>query len=101
MLGQRLLPPDDEARPTAIERMRCYLTILIPWFLLYEAVVSLGIPPDAKIAYLPFESRIPVWPWTYIVYSSVYVVTGLVPLMARTRRDLRWFSIRSLVSMII
>jgi protein-S-isoprenylcysteine O-methyltransferase Ste14 len=98
---QRLLPADDERRPTAVDRIRCYLTVLLPWLLLYEAVISLGIPADAKIAYLPFESRIPVWQWTEILYASVYVTVALVPLIAKTRHDLHWFSIRGLLSMAI
>ncbi len=98
---QRLLPADSEARPTALERGRCYLTVLLPWFLLYEAVITLGIPIDAKIAYLPFESRLPVLTWTEILYGSVFIVAALVPLIARTRHDLRWFSSRALLSMVI
>ncbi len=71
--GQRLLPADDPSSPSGMERIRCYLTVLLPWFLIYEAFVVLGVPPDAKIAYLPFESRLPVLPWTEIFYGSVYV----------------------------
>lgn len=98
---QRFLPPDDRSQPTPVERTRCYLTVLLPWFVLYEGVVALGIPADAKVAYLPFESRLQVWPWTEIFYGSVYVVVVLAPLMARTRHDLRWFSSRALLSMVI
>jgi len=101
LLKQRLLPPDDRSQPTPLERSRCYLTVLLPWFVLYEAVIALGIPVDAKVAYLPFESRLRVWPWTEISYGSVYVVAVLVPLMARTRHALRWFSSRALLSMVI
>ena len=99
--GQRLLPVDDQSPPSGMERLRCYLTVLLPWFLIYEAFVVLGVPPDAKIAYLPFESRLPVLPWTQILYGSVYVVVLLVPLMVRTRHDLRLFSSRALLAMVI
>ena len=98
---QRWLPPDDQSQPTPLERSRCYLTVLLPWLVLYEAVIALGIPVDAKVAYLPFESRLRVWPWTEVLYGSVYVVVILVPLMARTRHGLRWFSSRALLSMAI
>jgi prolipoprotein diacylglyceryltransferase/protein-S-isoprenylcysteine O-methyltransferase Ste14 len=98
---QRLLPPDDQSQPTPLERLRCYLTVVLPWFILYEAVIALGIPVDAKVGYLPFESRMPVWPWTEIFYGSVYAVVVLVPLLARTRHALRWFSSRALLSMVI
>ncbi len=98
---QRLLPVDEEARPIAIDRVRCYLTVLLPWFVLYELVVAMGIPADAKIAYFPFEMRLPVLPWTEMVYASVYAVVILTPLLVRTRRELRWFSGRALVAMVI
>ncbi len=97
----RLLPSDDQSPPSGIERLRCYLTVLLPWFLIYEAFVVLGVPPDAKIAYLPFESRLPVLPWTDILYGSVYVMVLLAPLIVRTRHDLRLFSSRALLSMLI
>ena len=97
----RLLPKDDKSPPTPLERTRCYLTVLLPWFVLYEAVVAMGIPADARVAYLPLESRIPVLPWTEVLYGSVYLVVLSAPLLVRTRHDLRWFSSRALFSMVI
>ncbi|HTS34215.1 MAG TPA: prolipoprotein diacylglyceryl transferase family protein [Candidatus Solibacter sp.] len=97
---QRLLPADDVTPPTGLDRGRCYLTVLLPWLLLYEAIVYIGVPVDARIADFVFESDIPVLSWTALFYFSVYVVVPLVPLIVRTRRDLRWFSSRSLISMI-
>jgi len=98
---QRLLPSSDETPPTVVERFRCYLTVLLPWFFLYEAVVALGIPADAKAAYLAFEHRLPVLPWTEILYGSVYIVVLLVPLLVRTRRDLYRFSRGGLFSIVL
>ena len=98
---QRLLPADSQTRPTLLERGRCYLTVLLPWLLLYEAIIALGIPIDARIGYLPFEWRLPVIPWTEIVYASAYPIVVLVPLIVRTRHHLRWFSSRGLLAMIL
>jgi membrane-associated phospholipid phosphatase len=83
-----------------MERIRCYLTVLSPWFFIYEAFVVIGIPPDAKIAFLTLENHLPVLPWTGIFYVSVYVMVLLVPLIMRTRHDLRLFSTRALISMV-
>src|SRR5882672_6753748 len=58
--GLRFLPRDDDSVPSPLERVRCYLTVVLPWLILYEAVVTLGIPADAKVTYLPFEQRLPV-----------------------------------------
>jgi len=97
----RLLPPDNERPPTRLERGHFYLTVLIPWFILYEGIVALGAPRDARIAYLPFEWRWTVWHWTEVFYISVYVVVLLAPLIVRTRHQLRWLSSRALLSMIV
>ena len=67
----------------------------------YEAFVAVGVPRDAKPAYLPFDYRLPLLPWTDVLYSSVYVLVSLVPLLARTRHDLRAFSKRGLFSMVV
>jgi protein-S-isoprenylcysteine O-methyltransferase Ste14 len=99
--ADRLLPADDQSVPSPAERIRCYLTVLFPWFVLYEAFVVIDTPPDAKIAYSWIESRLPVLPWTSIFYASVYVVVPLVPLVLRTRHDLRAFSKRTLLSIVI
>jgi protein-S-isoprenylcysteine O-methyltransferase Ste14 len=98
---QRLLPADDSSAPSAHERIRCYLTVLLPWLLGYEAFVLIGIPRDAKIAYLPLESCWPLLPWTESFYASVYMVVALVPLLAHTRSILRSFSKRGLLSMVV
>jgi Prolipoprotein diacylglyceryl transferase/PAP2 superfamily/Phospholipid methyltransferase len=99
--GQRLFPPDDQSAPSGMERIRCYLTVLLPWFLIYEAFVVIGVPRDAEIAFLTLENRVPVLPWTGIFYGSVYVMVLLVPWIVRTRHDLRLFSSRALISMVI
>ena len=40
-------------------------------------------------------------PWTEIFYGSVYVMVLLVPVIVRTRHDLRLFSSRALLAMLI
>ncbi|MGH9501992.1 MAG: prolipoprotein diacylglyceryl transferase family protein [Terriglobales bacterium] len=99
--ARRLVPDNEESAPSPRQRIRCYLTVLLPWFLIYEAFVFIGVPPDAKVAYFRFESHLPVWPWTDIFYGSVYVMVLLVPLIVRTRKELRRFSSRALLSMAI
>jgi membrane-associated phospholipid phosphatase len=85
--------------PSVSERISFYLLVLIPWLILYETVRTLGAAPDARIAYLPFEARLPVLEWTEIFYFSVYPLACVAPLVAGSRRDLRRFSIRGLVAM--
>lgn len=94
-----LLPADSDSLPTATQRVRCYLLVLIPWLILYEACVALGIPKDAISTYLPFEQRMPVLSWTEIVYASTYLWVLFAPWAAASQRSLRKFMVASWVSM--
>ncbi len=96
-----ILPPDDDRTPTKLERIRCYLSVLLPWVFLYEAIVSAGVPHDGVSAYLPFENQLPVWEWTELFYAGCYVLTALAPLVAASARDLRRFAVRGLLAMAV
>jgi hypothetical protein len=50
-------------------------------------------------AHFAFETRLPVIEWTEVFYASVYPAVFAAPVVAGTRRDLREFSTRGLVSM--
>jgi hypothetical protein len=52
--GYRFLPADDSSPPSGQERIRCLLTALFPWLVLYEGVVHRGIPADAIISLSAF-----------------------------------------------
>jgi len=91
--------PNGTGRPSAAERMACYALVILPWFVLYEAVRAMGVPPAAAAAYLPFEARLPVLEWTELFYGSTYVVVCLAPLAATHRQDLRRFAVRGLLAM--
>lgn len=92
----RLLPEAGDSAPTGADRFACYMFVLLPWLVLYEAVVAMGIPSDAMSGVMPFEQRLPVIEWSEIFYASTYVLTVVTPLFARTRSDLRAFSVRGL-----
>lgn len=88
------LPCEGTAAPTVADRVSTVGLVLLPWLLLYEAVLALGLPPDAVSAYARFELGWPVWEWTEILYASTYVVVVLAPLAATRRVDLRRFAVR-------
>jgi hypothetical protein len=92
---------DDATQPSVVERTRCCLLVLLPWLVGYEAVVALGLPKDAVSSYLPWESRLPVWPWTEALYASTYVVVALTPWLVQSRRALRSFAVRGWVAMAV
>ena len=94
-------PAAGASSPAGLERVACYLFVLLPWLVMYEAVVAMGTPPDAVSGALPFEQRLPVLEWPEIFYFSTYALTALAPLFARTRSDLRAFSARGLAAMLV
>lgn len=96
-----VLPEAGPDPPTARDRLACYLFVFVPWLVLYEAVVALGLPPDATAAQLAFEPDLQVLEWAEAFYFSAYLVTALAPLFARTRSDLRTFCIRALWGMAV
>lgn len=86
-----VLPADDEAVPTFVERLEALLLSVIPWLLLYEFTVHL--PAQGRAFAFSFERRLPTYSWSIIAYESVYIAVALAPWFARTRRDLRKFMI--------
>lgn len=85
------LPPASDARPTPWDRLAVAALLLLPWLLLYEAVEWLGVPPDAITTWRAWDAAWPVLPWTEAFYALAYLAVLLVPGVAATRRDLRWF----------
>lgn len=92
------LPENEWTWPSLWEKLSVYLLVLFPWLVLYQAVRLIGVPQDAVIAFLPFERKLPVSEWTELIYASTYVFVLLAPLVAKTKRDLRQFSISGLVA---
>lgn len=92
------IPANESTRPTFTDRLSIYILVLLPWLILYEMVRVIGIPPDAIIAYLPFERQMPVYEWTEVFYAGAYPFVMLAPLVAGTRRQLREFAISGLLA---
>jgi membrane-associated phospholipid phosphatase/protein-S-isoprenylcysteine O-methyltransferase Ste14 len=92
------LPENESTPPTFTDVISVYLLVLLPWLILYEAVRLIGIPQDAVVAFLPFEADLRVYEWTELFYASTYAFVLLAPLIAKTRRDLREFSIHGLLA---
>ena len=97
----RLLPKSGTSPPTNNDRLRFYLFVLLPWLVLYEVILAIGIPPDAISGMSRLEQRLPVLEWTQIIYASTYFLTLLAPVFAKTRSDLRSYSVRALWTMLI
>jgi prolipoprotein diacylglyceryltransferase/protein-S-isoprenylcysteine O-methyltransferase Ste14 len=91
------LPGNSDVKPSPGERFSVILLVLLPWLLIYEAVVALGITHDAIVAFMPFEANIPVLEWTELFYASTYLLVVAVPFLVNRSRDLRRFSVAGLL----
>ena len=85
------LPPATSEAPTAWDRASVVALLLLPWLVAYEAIEWLGVPPDAITTWQRWDASWPVLPWTEAIYALPYVAVLLLPFVAATRRDLRWF----------
>jgi prolipoprotein diacylglyceryltransferase/protein-S-isoprenylcysteine O-methyltransferase Ste14 len=92
------LPPATGERAGPWDRVACYLLVLLPWVVLYQAVEYLGVPSDARSAYLSWESHLSVVPWMEALYVFTYPYVLLAPLSPARRRDLRRFALQGLVA---
>jgi prolipoprotein diacylglyceryltransferase/protein-S-isoprenylcysteine O-methyltransferase Ste14 len=95
------LPADTPERPGWQDRLSVYALVLVPWLLLYGTVIHLGSAPDAVSTYTRLDDLIPVLPWTEILYAATYLFVAMVPLIARSRADLRTFCLRGWGAMAI
>lgn len=85
------LPDGENVTPICKERISAYLLVFFPWLLIYETFIYLGIPKDAIITNLPFEKHLPIWEFSEVFYLLPYLFALLIPLVIRTKQQLRFF----------
>jgi uncharacterized membrane protein YhaH (DUF805 family) len=95
------LPADADDAPTPWMRAAVYTHVFIPWLAIYLAIELLGASAGAPSSGIPLDDRIPVIPWTAVVYESVYPIVVLAPLFAHSQRELRRFARRGLWAMVL
>lgn len=94
------IPKSYGEQPTVWNKISAYVLVLVPWLILYQAFLLLGISIKSKVSYFPFEAYIPVINFTIIFYLMVYPLIILTPIIAKTKRDLRDFMVTGLIAMI-
>jgi protein-S-isoprenylcysteine O-methyltransferase Ste14/membrane-associated phospholipid phosphatase len=87
------LPVASLGSPLISERISSYFLVFIPWLLVYEAFIFAGAPKDAICTSLPFEEHWPTWEFSEIFYSFTYLFALLVPVVIKTKDQLRCFII--------
>lgn len=94
-----LLPDKSALPPSVFDRLACYAFMLLPWFVIYEAVNFLGrsIPSESHV--LPFDKSQFLIEVSNVIYASAYVGFAFAPLVTRKRSQLRELAARSLAAM--
>jgi len=93
------LPDASVTLPSFADRLSSYILVFIPWIFVYEAFIFIGAPKDVILTNLSFEEHWPVLEFSEVFYSSVYVIVLLIPLVIKTKAQLRsfitdvWFAI--------
>jgi protein-S-isoprenylcysteine O-methyltransferase Ste14 len=95
------LPVDSQDSPLFIDRISSYLLVFVPWVIVYEAFIFAGVPKDAICTNLPFEEHLPTWEFSEVFYSFTYLFVLLVPLVIKTREQLKYFIIEVWFALII
>jgi protein-S-isoprenylcysteine O-methyltransferase Ste14 len=94
-----LLPEKSALPPSVSDRLACYAFMLLPWFVIYEAVNFLGRSVPSVSHVVPFDKSQFLIDGSNVIYASAYVGFALAPLVARKRSQLREIAARSLAAM--
>jgi hypothetical protein len=98
--GAMGLPAEgDGSAPAAIDRWHCYLFAVLPWVAIFGIVHFLGRPVDWASVFLLTGNGPLFMHWAYRVVVSACAGFALIPLVARTGRELRNTAITSLLTM--
>jgi membrane-associated phospholipid phosphatase len=85
------LPATSDSSPSYIERISSYFLAFVPWLLVYEAFIYIGAPKDAVCTNLLFEEGWPVWEFSEVFYAFTCLFALSIPLVIKTRKQLRCF----------
>jgi membrane-associated phospholipid phosphatase/protein-S-isoprenylcysteine O-methyltransferase Ste14 len=85
------LPSTSDIMPSFGDRLSSYFLVFVPWLIIYKAFIFIGAPDDAISTNLPFEEHLPIWEFSTLFYSFAFLFSLLVPLVVKTRKQLRHF----------
>ncbi len=85
------LPSASNIMPSFGDRLSSYFLVFVPWLIIYKAFIFIGAPDDAISTNLPFEEHLPIWEFSTVFYSFAFLFSLLVPLVVKTRKQLKHF----------
>jgi protein-S-isoprenylcysteine O-methyltransferase Ste14 len=85
------LPAANSGNPLWVYRVKVFILAFVPWIVLYELFIFIGVPKDALFTNLAFEKQLPVMEWTEIFYVLPYALVIVIPFILNTTLQLRNF----------
>lgn len=95
------IPENSEIPCQFKDIISVYCLVLIPWLILYQLIIFIGVPQYSISTYLSFEHSIPVIEWTEIFYLFAYPYVILLPLILQTKQRIRSFILTGLMNISI
>ena len=87
------LPDSTDQTAKLKDKMAAFILVYLPWLLIYEAFIFIGIPKDAIYSNFPIESQLPVIEVSTIFYVATYLYAILAPFVINSKKVLRQFEI--------
>lgn len=82
-------------------KLLIFIWVFLPWFLIYEIFIFMGIPKDAISTNLSLDNHVPFLDFTVIFYILVYPVVAAIPFILKDNFSARNFIFDSIVGMCI
>jgi len=82
------LPANSDMLLSNKERISALFLAYVPWVLMYEAFIFLGIPKNAIPTNTVIDTAIPFIESSVIFYISIYLYAFLIPFVLKTKKQL-------------
>lgn len=92
------LPEVRDQATTLKDKITAFILAYLPWLVIYEAFILIGVPKDAIYSNLPIESQLPVIEVSTIFYVLTYLYAILVPFIINSKKTLRRFEVDVLLA---
>jgi hypothetical protein len=90
------IPEASGQPPTIWNRLSVYILVLIPWLILYRIAIFLNILDNNGYFDLSFLKNVLHFSFKTILQSGIILLVAIIPLIAKSRKELRTFMISGL-----
>jgi protein-S-isoprenylcysteine O-methyltransferase Ste14 len=85
------LPDASDASPSLAGRISAYILVFLPWLIIHKIFTGTVIPEEAIPAVRLFEANLPILEVSAVINFMGYLFIILVPLVIKTKKQLRSF----------